>query len=43
MDALTVHDLGALGTALREDVTNLGIRFASSTATTPGTSTRSRA
>ena len=29
MDALTVHDLGALGTALREDVTNLGIRFAS--------------
>jgi uncharacterized circularly permuted ATP-grasp superfamily protein len=29
MEAVLAHDLGALGTALREDVTNLGIRFAS--------------
>ena len=29
MEALLTHDLAALGTALREDITNLGIRFAS--------------
>ena len=29
MDLLVDHDLGALGSGLREDVTNLGIRFAS--------------
>ncbi len=29
METLLTHDLAALGTALREDITNLGIRFAS--------------